>query len=388
MPPSTHKLDTTGYTIFAVIQRDPAAPLALPRTTVDEMFGYIEEPTGHHSHSYAAAAAAGASSSQPHIEGFEDEDMELQAALQASLGGGDYGDYLPQRFPSSLAPGSIPQQQQQQLPRGLSGMPMERTYDDVIEVEDEDEDAMGAHVRTLARVQEQPEPADQVLASMARQRAVLEQMRREQEVALQEQYEEEIARIEAAARARRAAAADPEGDPGEEDEEALLRRAMAESEAMAQTYGPSSNPVYNRDSGSPPGALDDGGADTPHGAPASAPASASGQSQAWLQHRVYDDEDAELQAALRASLETIPAGFRVPSPPPIPSPPAPAPVVSSPGVQEQARGAEALGLPPTQIQRQASSDVETESDAGSEAAQAVQPSLEEIRRMRLARFGG
>ena len=103
---------------------------------------------------------------------------------------------------------------------------------------------------------------------------------------------------------------------------------------------------------------------------------------------MYDDEDAELQAALRASLETIPAGFRVPSPPPIPSPPAPAPVVSSPGVQEQARGAEALGLPPTQIQRQASSDVETESDAGSEAAQAVQPSLEEIRRMRLARFGG
>ena len=316
--------------------------------------------------------------------------MELQAALQASLGGGDYGDYLPQRFPSSLAPGSLPpQQQQQQLPRGLSGIPMERTYDDVIEVEDEDEDAMGAHVRTHARVQQQHEPADQVLASMARQRAVMEQMRREQEVALQEQYEEEIARIEAAARARRAAAADPEGDPEEEDEDAMLRRAMAESEAMAQTYGsgPSSNP--NRGSGSPPAALDDGGgADTPHGAPAPASASGSGPSQAWLQHRVYDDEDAELQAALRASLETIPAGFRVPSPPPIPSPPAPAPVVSSPGVQEQARGAEALGLPPTQIQRQASSDVETESDAGSEAAQAVQPSLEEIRRMRLARFGG
>ena len=397
MPPSTHKLDTTGYTIFAVIQRDPAAPLALPRTTVDEMFGYIEEPTGHHSHSYAAAAAAGASSSQPHIEGFEDEDMELQAALQASLGGGDYGDYLPQRFPSSLAPGSIPQQQQQQLPRGLSGMPMERTYDDVIEVEDEDEDAMGAHVLTHTRVQQQHEPADQVLASMARQRAVMEQMRREQEVALQEQYEEEIARIEAAARARRAAGADasanPEGDPEEEDEDAMLRRAMAESEAMAQTYGsgPSSNP--NRGSGSPPAALDDGGgADTPHGAPAPASASGSGPSQAWLQHRVYDDEDAELQAALRASLETVPAGFRVPSPPPIPTPPAAAAAaaaaVSSLGVQEQGRDAEALVLPPAQIHRQPSSDVETESDAGSEAAQAVQPSLEEIRRMRLARFGG
>ena len=43
------------------------------------MFGYIEEPTGHHSHSYAAAAAAGASSSQPHIEGFEDEDNDMSA---------------------------------------------------------------------------------------------------------------------------------------------------------------------------------------------------------------------------------------------------------------------------------------------------------------------
>ncbi|KAM5540294.1 hypothetical protein V8D89_006113 [Ganoderma adspersum] len=387
-----HQARTNGYTIFAITQRDPTAPLALPRTAVDEMFAYVEEPTGHYSHSYAAAAAAGASSSQPRVEGFEDEDMELQAALQASLGGGDYGDYLPQRFPSSLAPGSLPQQPQ--LPRGVSGIPMERTYDDVIEVEDEDEDAMGAHVRTLARVQEQPEPADQVLASMARQRAVMEQMRREQEVALQEQYEEEIARIEAAARARRAAGAgagagaNPEDDPAEEDEDAMLRRAMAESEALAQAqaHGASSNPVYNRGSGSPPGAFDEGGAATPHGAPAPA----SGPSQAWLQHRVYDDEDTELQAALRASLETVPAGFRVPTPPPIPTPPAPAVSSSAAAaaVQEQVRSAEALVPPPTGIQRQASSDVETESDAGSEAAQAVQPSLEEIRRMRLARFGG
>ena len=58
--------------------------------------------------------------------------------------------------------------------------------------------------------------------------------------------------------------------------------------------------------------------------------------------------------------------------------------------QEQRQGAEAVVLPPAPIpvQRQASSDVETESDAGSEGPQAVQPSLEEIRRMRLARFGG
>ncbi len=335
---------------------------------VDELFAYIEEPTGHHSHSYAAAA----SSSQPHVEGFEDEDMELQAALQASLGGGDYGDYIPQRFATSDVPSPLPQQ----LPSHR--VPTRRVYEDVIEVDDdEEEEDSGAHVRTQARVQEQPEPEDQVLASMARQRAVMEQMRREQEVALQEQYEVEIARIEAAARARGAAGA-PSGagvGEGHEDEDAMLRRVMAESEALARAQGSGSSPGFSF--GSSPGELDEGGAATPHGAPAPAPT--------WRAHRVYDDEDAEFQAALRASLETVPAGFRVPSPPPIASPPVVVPPPSS-SVQEQVRDAEALVPPP--IQRQPSSDVETESEVESEGAQAVQPSLEEVRRMRLARFGG
>ena len=215
---------------------------------------------------------------------------------------------------------------------------------------------------------------------------------------LQEQYEE-ITRIDAAAHARRASVPAGVGEAGEsevgqeeegEDDDAMLRRAMAESEAMAHVHssgpGSGSNPGFSFGSGSPPGALDEGGAATPHAA--STPNPGQNPNPAWHQHRVYDDEDAELQAALRASLETVPAGFRVPSPPPIPTPPAAAVSSSQEREREQRRSREAEALVPPPIQRQTSSDVETESEAESEGPQAVQPSLEEIRRMRLARFGG
>ena len=147
----------------------------------------------------------------------------------------------------------------------------------------------------------------------------------------------------------------------------MLRRAIAESEAMAQAQAQSSG--SGSGSGSGPGSRDDGGTHTPQAAPS------------WQQHRVYDDEDEELQAALRASLETVPAGFRVPSPPPVSAPPAPQPVAAPP----QERTPDALAPPP--IERQPSSEFETESEADSEAMEAEQPSLEEIRRRRLAKFG-
>ena len=316
------------------MQQDIEAKLALPRVDVDELFASIpEEAAGNFSHSYAAARASSSSAHMQGIEGFEDEDLELQRALQASLGGGDYGDYIPQRF----APPP-----QQHPSRTSTGVPIQREYE-VIESDDED---------MPDQVTAEPEagPVDPVAASMARQRAIMERMQRAQELALQEQYEGEVARMNAAAQMRRA-----RGD--EEDEDEMLRRAIAESEAMAQTQG-------------------SGQSSPDEDAPAAA-AAAPQEHPAWRQHRVYDDEDEELQAALRASLETVPPGFRVPSPPP---------VVPQRSSQESTPPAQVPSPPP--LQRQASSDIETESEADTAEAEPEQLSMEEIRRRRLARFGG
>ena len=106
----------------------------------------------------------------------------------------------------------------------------------------------------------------------------------------------------------------------------------------------------------------------------------------WQQHRVYDDEDEELQAALRASLETVPEGFRMPSPPPIPAPVRRASQQSTPQAVTPPVPAHPPSQPPP-LERQASEDFETESE-GTAEPEPEQLSMEEIRRRRLARFGG
>ncbi|RDX42061.1 hypothetical protein OH76DRAFT_146914 [Lentinus brumalis] len=338
-----------GYSIFAVIQRDIEAPLALPRVEADHLIASIpEEAAGNFSSTYPGA---GGSSSAHGIEGFEDEDMELQAALQASLAGGDYGAYIPQRFGGSSAP-ALPQ-----LPsRTSSGVPIQRHHE-VIDVDEDDDDE---DLDFEMRAEPETEHEDPVEASMARQRAVMERMRRAQEYALQDTYENEATQIEALARMRQA-----RRGAEDEDEDEMLRRAIAESEAMAQAQG----------SGSGRGSQE--GDDAPGAAPALAPAVAP-NAPAWHAHRVYDDEDQELQAALRASLETVPPGFRVPSPPPV--------VAASRPSQPSTPPAQVLQPPP--LQRQASSEtIKTESEGD---APEPEPELspEEIRRRRLARFGG
>ena len=102
---------TTGYSVFAVVQTDPSAPLALPRTEADNMAVLYDAPDGAPGHSSATGSAMpGAfpdTSGVAHDgEGevvippetdfdMASEDMELQAALAASLGGGaqDYSTY-------------------------------------------------------------------------------------------------------------------------------------------------------------------------------------------------------------------------------------------------------------------------------------------------------
>lgn len=129
-------------------------------------------------------------------DGFDEEDFELQAALQASLGGYDYRS--PQNhgeLSSSLAHEPGPSNN-----RGISQEPLNE---------------------------------DPVSASMERNKLMLQRMRQQQEYAQREAWSyttegmtpEQIAVQEARREARR---------KEEEEEEENLQRAIAESEAMAR----------------------------------------------------------------------------------------------------------------------------------------------------------
>jgi Ataxin-3 len=327
------------------------------------------------------------------IEGFEDEDMELQAALQASLmgSGGLAEDFvLPPSTARSIPSGSGP-----------------RTGPGGINIRTPTLPPM-ASVPPLGfpppvRSQAQYDPADPVAASMARNRLIMERARREQEMALQEQYEEEAERV---ANANASPATRTRTRRGEEEEEEMLRQAIRESQLLAGegTQQASSTVITNPHAPLMVDDEDDEDADfvdaemdvddddeeyhppfrpavPPTVLPAPTPLSNAElgpmQPLSYPNHRVYDDDDAELQAALKASLENVPEGFTIP---PEPRPAAPS---SSVPVQSAA----------TSLSNRRSIDDELASEADTTSMEASQPeeqsvSVDEMRRRRLARFGG
>ena len=98
--------------------------------------------------------------------------------------------------------------------------------------------------------------------------------------------------------------------------------------------------------------------------------------------RHYDDEDAELQAALRASLEQSGAGLTIPS---VPAAPARAPAASAsvPAPAAQARPEEDDDDEEDEEEEEEQTPAPTSSEDKAEVADP-----EEMRRRRLARFGG
>lgn len=381
--------------MFAVAQSNPQDPLALNRTEADEIASTLPEPS-HSSSSFAIprlstarepaepasdlATGSGTEASGMGVEGFEDEDMELQAALQASLmDGGDFVLPLHSGSGSGLASGTdirTPTQQQPSLPpmaahppRNLQSLPPLGFQ------------PLGFPPPPLQ--QQQRDAADPVAASMARNRMIMERMRREQEMALREQYEEEVARLDGAgvnvgsdvgAVATGAGTGIGTRTRGvrrtraEEEEEEMVRRAIEESQASSGS-GSSSNSssrvivndidddeyaeesqvdeemVYDSDG-------DEDYRPPPIQPPAQAPVAAP---VPHASHRVYDDDDAELQAALKASLESA-------------------------------------AIPDTSAPPPGTDDDEVASEASAEATQVQEQeekvSVDEMRRRRLARFGG
>ncbi|KAF9475531.1 Josephin-domain-containing protein [Pholiota conissans] len=301
--------EAEGYSVFAVTQADPNAPLALPRTEADVISSTLPEPTSSPITRIQRPFASSSNSAgkdlfkaAPVHEGFDDEDYELQAALQASLLGAVQPS-VPAAPPiASLSPLSSPT-------GGLTSP-----------------DGSGSRSRTPSLQSQTAAPIllpghadiDPVAASVERNRVLLQRMREQQELAQREMWSESDLTPEeqTALQERR-----EHRRIQEEEEDTQLRRAIEESEALAheQRTQRESNPDTE---------MHDGIAGD---------------------HTRYDDEDSELQAALKASLESA-------------------------------------GLP-SSVHAEADDDVSVVSDTTSTDVTAEPPSLEEIRKRRLARFG-
>ncbi|KIJ49494.1 hypothetical protein M422DRAFT_27859 [Sphaerobolus stellatus SS14] len=318
-----------GYSVFAVIPVDePGSPETLPRTDADDVASTLPQPTSSGTGVRISIARTQSTSntatSKPLAvhEGFEDEDMELQAALQASLAAGGDFDYaafseLPQ--PPRADP-SVSAVAETRLP----------------EPEPEPEAEVDSIEANMAR-------------NLARNRQLMARMRQEQEEALREQYEGEVARTFA-----------PRGVPRgprievDDDEDENIRRAIEASRAEH---------VEN------PDAMEEDDDDGDWLPPRRATEAAVPVAAPARDDRVYDDEDAELQAALRASLEALPEGFTMPITPPRETASLSLPVQSTSNI---------VASPNASIQ-------EEEEEIPQPAAQ-LDP--DELRKRRLARFGG
>jgi Ataxin-3 len=362
-----------GYSIFVVIPTDPEHPL--PQTDADVVAGSLPSrassgarypSTVHAPHSPAA---------------LEDDDFEFQAALQASLDGASVR--IPMLRPQAPHAGPVAGGSGALFPGGFPPSPL--TPPPVIPPHRVPSPLVPSPVVPPHIVPPPPvphpstRPADQpmanpVAASMARNQAMLERMRREQEVALREHYHDEVSRFDplpnrSSSRIRERVDV--------EDEEEQLRRAIAESEAMAREQG-------HTQAGGDVSRMTRAGSDDI-------------EDEEWMPEpthggRVYDDEDAELQAALQASLETAPPGAHTPNTAIATPPRAPAmrrsplPAVSRSGPRTEPLKDDGDD-DDMYFDDEETATEETLSDAAG-PSQAESVNIEEMRRRRLARFGG
>lgn len=333
--------------MYAVAQINDSGESILGGTEADEIASTLPQPRSSSSTTRMTARTLSAKPSEASSlapgAGFEDEDMELQAALQASLGG-----EVP--FP-----------------------PMQDTVPNTASASDPLNEAQSS-----------------MEASRARSRAIMERMRREQEAALRNTYDEEIdERFGQGSNTSRF-----EGLPvDEEDDENAnpfqvgtrtstsrsvrtarqstdnaLQRALEASREDDDT----GRRVRQRRQATPPLPEPEAVADT------------------FAGHTgVYDDDDAELQAALQASLAHIPEGFTIPADLP---PPSRAADAGHAEPEVTPTGSDLSSLSSLATSTTASTSVEedeTMSEADAEV-QAPAPSVDvdEMRKRRLARFGG
>jgi ataxin-3 len=324
----------TGYSVFVVMQSDPDAPLALPRTDADDIASTIPEQASAPS----SSSRISTSRTTANTLGFEDDvelqaalqDMDLQAALQASLMAHTEGVHSESGLESPLP---LP------VPPPLMSSAETRSWRPMAS-----RSQTPTQVRSPAELDEAEDP---VAATMARNRSIMQRMRMEQETALRESYED-IDMEQLRSRQRQS-----------QEEEDMIQRAIAESEALHPLSRSAQDDAMAAEGDGPQ--------------PRSPPLHPQEESR-----RVYDDEDEELQAALRASLEDVPEGYRatLESPPPrMVPPPAPSHEWDPPNATNSAKEPDA-------------DDSEVWSETSSIASpEEEQITMEEMRRRRLAKFG-
>ena len=439
-----------GYSVFVVQQADQSRPLALARTEADDAAGAIPEDTGFATRptlstarTIGKAVAPGPSKSAFGLAGagLEDEDFELQAALQASL----LQPPLQENASSSTNHTSV-----QTNPARTSN---DWNFPSTSSV-------FGTRTATTAA----PSSAhlESLDSSARRAREELARFQQEQEELLRETYDDEIALGNreptlgsASAARRRAAQPDEEEeemlrraieasrqdtalppDPpairptvaeedddtfdedtymeidDEEDEQAYLEKFLKEKrehQEMLASAARTSASSYARAAGSlatgivpraPPHRIQpiyEGlgltgiSSRIPDAPPVIPPlVGITGSNASHLADaRYYDDEDEMLQAALKASLEDYPDNFVVPEP--------------APTITPEARGATSTSTPvPSTSDRppitspepkttakpkeESEDDEEEESESEEEASKPL--TAEQLRAARLARFGG
>jgi Ataxin-3 len=333
-----------------VVPTDPDHPL--PQSDADVIAADLSRLASSGAPSLSTVRAPGVPT------GLEGVDLELQAALHASLDR-EKGQFPPTRGhvgSSAVAVGAGPSTSGPSIdfpPSSLFASPPPIPP-------------------PSSRPADQP-MANPVAASMTRNQAMLERMRREQEAALREHYHDEVSRFDG--RVDRSSSAAPYGT---EDEDEQLRRAIAESEAMAREQGH----LQTDDDVEGTGADLDSAEDRkwPH--------------ELMQGSRVYDDENAELQAALQASLQTTPPEIHSSNTPPRASLDRHSPFMAASTARP--RASHLVDSAPERDDDELYDDdiesdtatEETMSDTPPQQAQGENLSIEEMRRRRLARFGG
>jgi ataxin-3 len=403
-----------GYSVFAVRAADETPHFQLPRTEADELAATLPAPSGASrtasrfgmqlgslgassgvstpglpsgartpSSVIANAGPDAAPLGETNADWMADEDMELQAALQASMmsgaGGGFDPAWLdegsastgptagPAHVPEALTPPAAPRLLSAQLDQDQPDAHLPPTRNryaapgafPIQEDDDEPENEVGnetfQEIFTAEREARELEAAgDAVGAGMARSRAALARFQREQTAAARamDRFRElrEVNETPAAKEARERRQREAE----EEDEH--MKRAIEESMRMAKDM-----PMEGVEG------------QTPLATP-TATGSGAGASGPLAHLRTFDDEDAELQAALKASMESAGAHS-----------------ASSLMPETHPRQRLERGGSHTSVKTQ--DTYTTESDAGAEdakmeeAALPPQETMEEIRKKRLARFG-